>query len=411
MFAFGLVCETVVAFCHVLGFAEQLQGPYKLSPRGWGLVLSVWGGVIPQWLEMGRKYGGWHLGATLGKVCRTMCNLWPWISIVVNLLPDRWKEKFLLAVVTLLQHITPAAVLTSGIFGPAQRAKALQIALMLTLPCLAAMSFLLGVVELAFYSTWLILVEVTWILVYYKLANTLFGPFRWTSFLTHMPASRHETLTATYFSKLSGHRPIQKRLNKLYSQIALPIPQARRLFTALDTPWRAMQGLATEDLHKYYEFCSARTVLDTAGLANVPPVLQRLVEKVFGALANAHLARPLRRQAFLPFLMSYPGYKFYARYGPPSDVGGQWSLDELRSATIKTFHLAAADECLVKTPSAGVANDYIPQLLYLHLRAVSTGDALAAVEEPLFEAILDVVLGWKAQKLELDRARRRIKQD
>ncbi|GAA6016536.1 hypothetical protein JCM10207_002831 [Rhodosporidiobolus poonsookiae] len=145
------------------------------------------------------------------------------------------------------------------------------------------------------------------------------------------------------------------------------------------------------------------------------PSLHYLAYELAGTLVTLlslpglqHLARPFRRQALFPFLFTYPGWYLYVTrlYGtvipsprPKPTAEAAPTLAEFEDALFE--HVRDAQDPPRLTVQRLVA--------FLRLRARS--HAAVEAEHRLHGAILDAVLDRKAQKLDLDRARRRIKQD
>ncbi|GAA6008928.1 hypothetical protein JCM10207_004030 [Rhodosporidiobolus poonsookiae] len=417
MFALAASWQMTVDFLRVFGWGAHLRTFVKEREHDWKLVAVFWSGAAFYSLGIGTILLGYRM-TTLGKIVKHG----PYIYMVAHCIQRDLLPEWLLpslgdALVTVLevlvQRIEPGVVLRRDVIGPVQLAKAFQIAVGTTLLCFALVCFLIGIVELAFHATWLILVEASWTIVYFKLADAFFGPFR-TPRLFANPGSPRDNLAQSYFAKRASYLPVQRSFDVLRSQVSFPAFELQRLTVIPNVP----QQLVQETLVALSKAVNAelQTRLDFRPLSRLSA--SAFIHELAGTIIHLlrlprlqHLARPFRVEAFLPFLMSFPGWKLYSRYAAPSGLISPLTLDAIGSAEIKTFHLAVLPGYLLAATAAGVDVEHVPKLLFLHLRIVSTGEAAEAAEAKLFQAILDAVLGWKAQKLELDRARRRIKQD
>ncbi|GAA6016499.1 hypothetical protein JCM10207_002818 [Rhodosporidiobolus poonsookiae] len=373
MYFFALALEVQTAFCGALGFPVELGSIFGLGDPGWIVVFLFWGFIAPELLDMGNRRG-WQLP----RLPSVPINVFYPVAICVSLLPKlpgQWKHEGERILTALLGCIK------AGLDAATVEATALQAALIITLPYVNVVCILLGIVELAYYATWLILVEATWVLVYCKLAIAFFGPFRWSRYYEYCASESVPGSTI-----LSGVSPAQQQ-------------------------WKEMvfDALANAVLAELKDRVDCTPLHDLSVLSFVDEVASMVI-RLLRLPRLQHLTRPFRREALLPFLMTYPYWRFTRRCTPPDVDIKPDPIEGLACTELVDFHLALAS-FMPAAAKLRTSRDNRLQLFTLHLRAISTGDALAAAEEPLFEAILDTVLDWKAQKLELDRARRRIKQD
>ncbi|GAA6000987.1 hypothetical protein JCM10207_007361 [Rhodosporidiobolus poonsookiae] len=373
-------------------FFDRNSRVWQLASRGDEID---WDGVLRQllWLQIAlllaaRAYHSGHIGW----YNRWMRNdrICSWILRVtgVDLVFGPMIRDLLSPLGRAVQRTTIGSLIRQAFQAPCLRPLADAICVMgrlVMIPLSVSVLIAVGCCELIFYVSFLSYLAAIWGVIYYEIAKAGMRrmcrnkPSMWGSNLKRLAHRHIDTANSVSWEQLPDDFATPAR-NSI-ARACEPILEERPNTTLL------------------YSTSFKLTIYEMAGI---------FARCLLPLPCLKHLFRPFRFGVFLPFLMTYPGFRLCIR--PFGSLNGfsnaKPALDvpPLSSFEIAVFSFVEAAH------QDGLGARQAANALYAHLRFYTTYRAAVEAESRAHDAIPDAVLVWKAHKLELKRARRN-KQD
>ncbi|GAA5890352.1 hypothetical protein JCM6882_008803 [Rhodosporidiobolus microsporus] len=403
------------------------------SPSGGGLsqlvsiIVCTWGlgahlGLLPQQRPAIVRFCLRLYGATwfwpVQAVMLFLCTLFFWPS---------WKSPVETRISNVCSSLPNFAVTTCVGSGTA-----VHYALLLGNLPLVAISFgavfvlaALAAFEPVWWASFALLLARAWSIIYGQLIE-VFCPSLW-SVSEKEPIEAFRERCTTAFRTAKRYSALQRALD---AKLAEPsFAHVSQSLTFLDSPWCKLLG--SDDVHlsataRYFSWMSKTATVTWKDLdrkllkAALKPVLklideelsqrtpsQRILPLSFSHSAHelagifikfllplpslAHLARPFRLRAFLPFFMPFP---LLQRLPISRGAVNLQTISEELAGPGEDFTLALTDY-LTALRAAGVEPKDTTELVALLLSTAKARREAVAAEEKAHETVLDAVLLWK----------------
>ncbi|GAA6026947.1 hypothetical protein JCM8097_005987 [Rhodosporidiobolus ruineniae] len=302
--------------------------------------------------------------------------------------------------------------------------------------------FGIGLFELVFYPSTLVLFAAVWTTVYGEVVRAI-----WLRRVSRSVQSRNGALSLLRLAQLEADATasfcrLQSTLEASTSQLQ-PSPILPSL-SQLDTPWIALikmdEAFLSTYAYHHRKLCGTEPtwgdlepdLLSAAyqGLTSAldaelgqrapsltihPRNFRHRTSELAGMVIRyllplpaglEHLQRPFRFRALLPFFVTYPIFlrlpmSYPDQHQPPHIPEAAWPFGTALYSVLLSFQNSAPD----------LHKKALKKLLFAHLSMVSARYRLVKAEEKAHEAILDAVLDWKTAREDERRAREKLKVD